>query len=200
MTDKILARYILEGMLHNINNHMNLILGYSQTLQKNHPELKEAHKIYKAGIHIDDTLKDLSRQLWERSFAFYEEMDLSSWVKKELSYLQHYLPIKHHLTLEHEDLASDQVIFIAHLDLALWYESRLLLLTGISDSLHLKTGVALYNDKPALYLRFDQNLDQEQITALSAEPVCELIGQRQFPITSLWDPQTFTLYGVVNEG
>jgi hypothetical protein len=199
MSDKILARYILEGLMHNVNNHMNLILGYSQKLSKSHPEIKEAQKIFNAGILIDDALKDLSRQLWERSFSYYEELDLCSWLQAELDYLQNYLPIKHQVVFEINNIVESKQVFISKLDLAMWYESRLLILSGMAQTMKLKTGVIDHEGNPALYLAFSLELSPEQIDELLAELVCELIGDRHFPIISRWDNQNKQLLGVIHE-
>jgi len=199
MSDNILARYILEGLIHNVNNHMNLILGYSQKMGKNHPDLLEAQKIYNAGIMIDDALKDLSRQLWDRSFFFYEDFDLGSWLGSELDYLQNYLPIKHHMVFDLTHHSENQRVFISKLDLAMWYESRLLILSSMAETMRIKTGVIVYETNPALYIEPSIQLSVSQIEALLADAVSELTGDRQFPILGIWDSEKSMLFGVIHE-
>ncbi len=199
MSDRILARHILEGMLHNINNHLNLILGYSQTLGKKNPGLREAAKIYDAGIKIDDTLKDLSRQLWDRSFAFAEQQDLSLWLDNELRYLNHYLPVKHHIIFDRDDLTEGQKAMIAGLDMSVWYEDKLLKLSKLSQRFKLQTGITTDEGMSALYLIPEIELDEGQLSLLCQDPVCEMMGDSKFPIESRWDPSDKMLKGLIHE-
>ncbi|MDY0319617.1 MAG: histidine kinase dimerization/phospho-acceptor domain-containing protein, partial [Candidatus Cloacimonadaceae bacterium] len=74
MKEKILTRHILEGLIHNLNNPLNLILGYSQILRKAQPDNAEIAKIYQAGIRMDEVLKELYNRISERSFELIQEI------------------------------------------------------------------------------------------------------------------------------
>lgn len=197
MNDYILARHILEGLVHNLNNHLNLILGYSQRLEKTHPELKESIKIYDAGIKIDDTLKNLIHHLGSKALAFEQELYLNKWLDQELEYLQHDLNIKHHVCIEREDQESSKLLKISPLYLSLWYEAVLLKLSSYTDSFRLKTGICEKEKLSCLYIKPDMQLSRAQIQDLCVAPKCELLGMEAVPIQSAWDSQEKALMGLL---
>ncbi|MCB5265790.1 MAG: hypothetical protein LHW41_06080 [Candidatus Cloacimonetes bacterium] len=77
MNDSILARSHLEGLVHELNNHLNLILGCAQRLSKSHPELQASCKIDNARIMIYNLLKDLACQCAGK--AFEQDIRLNHW-------------------------------------------------------------------------------------------------------------------------
>lgn len=187
MNDNILARMILEGLVHNLNNHLNLVLGYAQRLSKSHPELSEVSKIYNAGIGIDNTLKDFRHHLEGKSLAFEQDICLNDWLDQELNYLQHSLLIKHKIVFTRQDQAQGQNLKIQPLYLALWYESKLLRLSSYAEDLRITTGVREQDSQPCLYLQLDLELDPKQIKDLCQPPQCELLSEETFPIRTVWD-------------
>ncbi|MCB5251850.1 MAG: hypothetical protein RBR69_03370 [Candidatus Cloacimonadaceae bacterium] len=196
MDDKILARNILEGLVHNLNNHLNLILGYAQRLSNSHPELKETKIIYAAGIEIDKTLKDLAHHLEGISFAFEQDICLNDWLDKELEYLQHSLSIKHKIVFTRQDQVKGQNLSISPLHLALWYESKLLRLSSYADRLQIQTGVCEHDGKPCLYLLPQLELKPGQIKDLCKSPESELLPMKPFPIKSLWNYEGKSIMGI----
>lgn len=197
MEDNILARLILEGLVHNLNNHLNLILGYAQRLNKSHPELNETSKIYNAGIEIDNTLKDLARHLEDKSLAFKQDICLNDWLDQELSYLQHNLLIKHKIVFNRQDQVMGQKLSFQPLYLALWYESKLLRLSSYAESLQIQTGITENNGDPCLYLQLDSELTPQHIEDLCQDPHCELLPREAFPIKSVWDNENNTIRGLI---
>lgn len=197
MNDKILARNILEGLIHNLNNHLNLILGYAQRLSSSHPELKETSKIYTAGIEIDKTLKNLAYHLEGISFAFEQDICLNDWLDQELEYLQHSLSVKHKIIFTRQDLVKGQNLKIQPLYLALWYESQLLRLSSYAESLQIQTGVSEQDNKPCLYLQTDLELGPKQIKDLCKSPCSELLPKGAFPIKSIWNDEDKTIVGIL---
>ncbi|MCB5261597.1 MAG: hypothetical protein M0Q16_07675 [Candidatus Cloacimonetes bacterium] len=197
MNDKILARIILEGLVHNLNNHLNLILGYAQRLSKSHPELKETSIIYDAGINIDNTLKGLARHLEGNSFAFEQDTCLNDWLDQELKYLQHILIIKHKIVFTRQDQVQGQSLKIQPLYLALWYESKLLRLSSFADCLQIQTGICRQDQQPCLYLKLKHKLTPKQIKALCQDPQSELLLGQAFPLKSIWNSEDKTLMGLL---
>jgi hypothetical protein len=197
MNDVILARQILEGLVHNLNNQLNLILGYSQRLTRAHPELKECAKIYTAGIMIDDTLKELTQQLGNRSLASNQELCLNDWLDRELVFLQHNLPLKHHIAFERKDLVLPKTLKIAPLYLGLWYESILLKLSSYAANMQIKTGVGERDEQYCLYLIPHITLTEQQIELLCTPPESELIDHQNFPIITVWDSSENAIMGLI---
>lgn len=197
MEDNILARLILEGLVHNLNNHLNLILGYAQRLNKSHPELNETSKIYNAGIEIDNTLKDLARHLEDKSLAFKQDICLNDWLDQELSYLQHNLLIKHKIVFNRQDQVMGQKLSFQPLYLALWYESKLLRLSSFADCLQIQTGICRQDQQPCLYLKLKHKLTPKQIKALCQDPQSELLLGQAFPLKSIWNSEDKTLMGLL---
>jgi len=197
MNDKILARNILEGLIHNLNNHLNLILGYAQRLSSSHPELKETGIIYTAGIEIDKTLKDLAYHLEGISFAFEQDICLNDWLDQELEYLQHSLFIKHKIVFTRQDQVKGQNLRIPPLYLALWYESKLLRLSSYAESLQVQTGVCEHEKRLCLYLQTELDLKPEQIKDLCKSPESELLPKEAFPIKSIWNYKDKAIMGLL---
>lgn len=96
--EKLYFRHILEGLIHNINTPLNLILGLSQQLQKQHPEIEVSSKILKAGLHIDDVLHASYQGFLATMRGEEEEFELSVWLENEVKYLLNDLKIKHRST------------------------------------------------------------------------------------------------------
>ncbi|MCB5271637.1 MAG: hypothetical protein LHW56_07310 [Candidatus Cloacimonetes bacterium] len=196
MNDSILARIILEGLVHNLNNDLNLILGYAQRLNKSHPEFKETNIIYDAGIKVDDTLKGLVRHLESKSFAFEQDVCLDDWLDQELEYLQNNLLIKHKIVFTRQDQVKGQILRISPLYLALWLESKLLRLSSYDDSLRIQTGVSEHDKQPCLYLKMDLELEPKQIESLCQSPRCELLPEGAFPFKSIWESESKAIIGI----
>jgi len=197
MNDIILARQILEGLIHNLNNQLNLILGYSQRLTRAHPELKESAKIYDAGIKVDDTLKDLTKLLASRSLAIAQDLSLNDWLGLELDFLQHNLELKHHIVFEREDMVLQTKLNIAPLYLGLWYETILLKLSSYAENMQIKTGVGERDERYSLYLIPHITMNERQIELLCTPPQSELIDQQSFPITTVWDSNDKAIIGLI---
>ena len=176
MSDKILIPNILEGLIHNLNNPLNLVLGYSNILRKNHPDSVEAKKIYDAGIRMSDMLNELYQHISERSVAALQQISLALWLTRELEYLDHYLPVKHSIRFFRNDLFEAPVQEISVPCLCQWYEDALLKLSGFWDSCDLETGVCQYQGLPALYLKPNTLMNEEQLKCMEDNPdysVCE---------------------------
>ncbi len=194
MKETITARRILEGVLHNLNNPLNLVLGYAQRIKQMYPDSTEADKIYRAGIQMDDLLKDLTQKLWDNSFEIKQIIDLNHWLKGELKYLQNYLPVKHHVVFRLVDKAENVEIPAIPIQLSKWFETALGGFLKERNSLRLQTGVCYYESNPALYM---QVLDDTQVRY---QPL-ETNGDEPdlFPgkaCESVWDAKSHCLYGV----
>ncbi|MCK9556816.1 MAG: hypothetical protein PHO85_02985 [Candidatus Cloacimonetes bacterium] len=199
MIDNILVRHILEGLIHNLNNPLNLILAYSHRLRKEYPDIEEISKIYEAGVRMDDMLKDLYNQLTERSFAKKQEISLPKWLDKEMGYLQHYLPVKHSFRLNQDKSLKECKAHTSSIELSMWFETVLLRLSLWFDSIELRTGAMEYEGCCAIYLAFndDFKLDDVQWDKLLQQPESTLFEEDSFCINSVWLPQQNRLLGVI---
>lgn len=195
--DRIALKHILEGLVHNLNNPLNLILGYAQRLRQIDPECSEAERIYKAGIAIDDTLKELTMKLWSNSFDLSIELDLALWLSGELKYLKHYLPVKHHILFVREDEADMPAVLASPLSLSIWYESVLGALMAIKQTLQLKTGICYYQEHAAIYLELPDDIAElpelMQIAHLSYSPQLSQSAK----VKTEWEPASRRIYGVL---
>jgi signal transduction histidine kinase len=91
---------ILEGLIHNINTPLNLILGYAYQLQKHHPDLPQVQKIYDAGIQLDDMVHNCLKQINLRTDIEMQPIDLAAWLLDEIKLFQDDLDIKHSIFLK----------------------------------------------------------------------------------------------------
>lgn len=197
MKDNILTRHIMEGLIHNLNNPLNLILGYSHILRKAQPDNAEIAKIYQAGIRMDEVLKELYNRISERSFELIQEISLASWLTRELDYLQHYLSIKHGIRFVREDLTDDQVVLASLIELGTWYESKLVILNECFEAISIQTGTSSHLGKPAIYLKPDQVISNDIASSLSEKIDLELYPADKQRIESIWLEEQNTLIGVI---
>jgi signal transduction histidine kinase len=91
---------VLEGLIHNLNTPLNLILGYSQQLKKLHPELANLEKIYNAGLQIDDLIQSCARQISSRLQGELTQFDLNYWIVNEVKLLNNLMEIKRNVVFE----------------------------------------------------------------------------------------------------
>jgi signal transduction histidine kinase len=80
---------LVEGIVHNINSPLNSIVGYSQLIQKDHPELKDIEKIHQAGNNIAKMVKLLLSKIREDSISMMRPLDLNEIVDQELEMCHH---------------------------------------------------------------------------------------------------------------
>jgi hypothetical protein len=99
---------VLEGLIHNINTPLNVIIGYSQQLKKQYPEIKYLDSITDAGLQIDDLVQVCSGQLAQKLVSCECSIDLKQWLQNELKLLKNILAIKHSLQLE-DNLPDEKI-------------------------------------------------------------------------------------------
>jgi signal transduction histidine kinase len=115
---------VLEGLIHNINTPLNLILGYSQQLKKQHPDIAHLDRIYEAGLLIDDLMQSCARNIIQRLGREKESFELNTWLMDEIKQFNNVLEIKH------------KICFITDLPaLEIWTESSPILLSLFLESL-----------------------------------------------------------------
>lgn len=197
MKDAILMRQILEGLIHNLNNPLNLILGYSHIMLTAHPDSAEAKKIYQAGIRIDETLKELYSRILERSFAEKQEISLVSWLDGELNFLQHCLTLKHSFSFVREDLAETPKAICAVATLARWYEYALIKLHELIESTAIYTGITLLDGKSAVYIRPENELEASAAERLVTHLAKDPDPANDSCLTTVWSAESNTLWGVL---
>ncbi len=126
---KDISLAVLEGLIHNIRTPLNLIMGYTQQLQKqsDNPYLA---RIYQATVKIDDMMQGTWAALEQRN-PNVERVCLNEWMQSELNLLNNYLQIKHHIII-HSRIPDVEVhAEISSLQLCNWLET--LLLTVINN-------------------------------------------------------------------
>jgi light-regulated signal transduction histidine kinase (bacteriophytochrome) len=188
MSENIALKHILEGLIHNLNNPLNLVLGYAQRIKQEQPENQDAEKIYQAGIRMDDILRDISAKLWDNSYNIKQTLCLNEWLDTELRYLQNHLQIKHHVLFERDDTCEDARLTAAPLMLSQWYETVLGALLCGDGVLRLGTGVCQYQQKAALYIRLDAEPTESEVESL--------LMPSGSPLTTIWDAESRSIYGV----
>ncbi len=134
---KDISLAVLEGLIHNIRTPLNLIMGYTQQLQKqsDNPYLA---RIYQATIKIDDMMQGTWAALEQRK-PERERICLNEWLQSELNLLNNYLQIKHHILIHVHYPQNDVYAELATLEMCVWLEN--LLITTIKN--HSETPINL---------------------------------------------------------
>lgn len=125
---------VLEGLIHNINTPLNLILGYSQQLKKQYPDVQQLDRIYQAGLQIDDLVRSCTRNMIQRLGKDKRSFDVITWLSDEIKTLNDVLDIKHKIQIVTQLPATEIFVESSPLLLSLFIES---LLIFASDKLEL---------------------------------------------------------------
>jgi signal transduction histidine kinase len=91
---------LINGLAHNINTPLNLILGFAQQAQSANPQLEQLQKIFNAGLRIDDILTQTIKNMqYRESFetGYYSLVEL---VQNHITALMNNLKIKRSLALK----------------------------------------------------------------------------------------------------
>jgi signal transduction histidine kinase len=133
-TVETLSMYkVLEGLIHNINTPLNVIIGYSQQLKKQYPEITTLDSITEAGLKIDDLVSASSRHIVQRLNSERVTFDLNQWLADEVKFLNNNLEIKHILRIDlNQEEKPIRVDSNPHL-LGIFIESLILHIKGIPD-------------------------------------------------------------------
>lgn len=199
MKDIIAAKHIIEGLIHNLNNPLNLILGFAQKLKKSHPDEKDINIIYDAGIKMNSQLKELSASLYARSFAIAKELNLADWLSQEMVFLDNHLQLKHSVRFERKDLAEDSVMVeSSELALALWFEEKLQKLLRSGTRGWIRVGTCLHEDKPALYIKPESVMSEEIRELLLEDNDSSLYLPAEQVLKSHWNAEIKAICGVIS--
>jgi len=157
---------VLEGLIHNINTPLNIIIGYSQQLKKQYPELTYLESITEAGIQIDDLVQSCSRQFMQRMDAEICRFDVKLWLEDEIRLLKNILEIKHALRFEINLPEQELFVISSPMLLGLFLESIVLQVRLVKDS-HggenlLKIGVNSNENEVELSVLLPENALQNQ--------------------------------------
>ncbi len=142
-TEKLYFRHILEGLIHNINTPLNLILGLSQQLQKQHPEIENIKKILNAGLQIDDVLQASYHSFLTNMRGEPEVFDLGSWLDNEIKYLNNDLQVKHRCLFTFQNPSQAMIVKDSPLKLGFYLESLIYILLERTTIQPLKIGINL---------------------------------------------------------
>jgi signal transduction histidine kinase len=126
--------HVLEGLVHNINTPLNIIIGYSQQLKKQYPDIKYLEKITEAGLEIDDLVKACSEAFVNRTDSTEETFGLNQWLENEIRLLKNNLEIKHALRFDTYPSATEVKVTSRPLILSLFFESLVLVIRNKCES------------------------------------------------------------------
>lgn len=124
--ETIAMRKVLEGLIHNVNSHLNIILGYAQQLAKQNPEMIKLNTIYEAGLQIDNLMQSCANNLDQRIKSQQDELSLTSWLNDELLFLTNVLEVKHSVSFVVEIPSKEIIVETNPLLLGLYFESMIL--------------------------------------------------------------------------
>lgn len=195
MKDIIAAKHIIEGLIHNLNNPLNLVLGFAQKLKKSHPDNKEINIIYDAGIKMNKQLKELSSNLYARSFAISKTIKLGDWLDNETVFLENHLELKHSMRFERKDYAENLEIESSELALALWFEEKLqkMIRSGVRG--RIRIGVCLCDELPSLYISPETGLEENLKEMLLQDCDSGLYLPDEQMLKSAWNPKVNAVCG-----
>jgi signal transduction histidine kinase len=126
---------VLEGLIHNINTPLNVIIGYSQQLNKQYPEIKYLEKITQAGLDIDDMVRACSEAFINRADTTDARFDINKLVTDEIKLLQNILEIKHSIKFELKLFEQEIIVSSKPLLLSLFLESLILFIRNSCEFL-----------------------------------------------------------------
>lgn len=152
---------VLEGLIHNINTPLNLILGYSQQLIKQYPDIANLEKIYQAGLTIDDLMQSCARNIIQRLGRTTNCFDINQWLKDEVKIFNDVLEIKHKINIITQLLSSEVIVESSPLLLSLFLESLILYIRNAIEK----------SDTRIVNIRMVQNCDYVDITIQASD--CE---------------------------
>ncbi len=124
----LMFRQLTEGLIHNLNTPLNLILGYTQQLKKQFPDVPFLDKIYDAGVQIDDLLHTSYSQNLIKLDTHERKIELRQWLQNELKLISNWLEIKHNLKIKTILPARETPVFTKPQLLSLCFESIMLLI------------------------------------------------------------------------
>ena len=136
---------ILEALVHNIRTPLNLILGYSQQLQKldtPHKLSDYSSRIYQAGIQVEELLQGFWEALQLRN-STSEETSLNYWLKTELFLMNCNLAVKHRVIFSSEIPVQDIIAMVSPLSLSLWFESFVAAVLALIPEKPVQIGLSL---------------------------------------------------------
>jgi len=123
-------RVILEGLIHNINTPLNLILGYVQQKQGTEPDCEILSKIYTAGLKIDNILKNAYKNVIQRTIFRRTSFCLDQWLDSEIKFIGNDLQCKHHSRIEYIRADASLPITTSPLLLAACFDMILIGMVG----------------------------------------------------------------------
>jgi light-regulated signal transduction histidine kinase (bacteriophytochrome) len=148
---------VLEGLIHNINTPLNVVIGYSQQLKKQYPDITYLDKITEAGLAIDDLIRSCAESFVGRLDNGLSSFDLNKWLEVEIRFLKNILEVKHAVKFEIKPGKNLPEVLSNQLMLSLFFESLVLF---IRNKCELKPGnrtlsvsAEMMHDKPVLLIR-----------------------------------------------
>jgi TPP-dependent 2-oxoacid decarboxylase len=194
MIETIAMRKVLEGLIHNVNSQLNIILGYSQQLAKQYPELIKLNTIYEAGLEIDNLMQSCTQNLNQRIQHKHQDVSLADWLKAEIKFLMNVLEIKHSVSIETFIPTGSLIAEVNPLFLGLYFESVVLhivrcLITS-TDKRLVKISIAKAESNAEISLALtDKIIDKNKIEEYFSELQAEIIRLAQSEAEEKFEPQ-----------
>jgi len=111
---------VLEGLIHNLRNPLNLVVGYAQKLDNQNISDYKA-KIYQAGIKMDDLMQNTWDALQYRKCG-EGSTDLNEWLSYEMILMGNHLQLKHRILFETDISDKPHICNLPPLKLSQWLE------------------------------------------------------------------------------
>lgn len=109
----------IEGIVHNLNSPLNSILGYTQLIYKNHPEIEDLNKVLQAGKAATRIVKGLLDKAQKSNAVMIHPVNINDIIENELELSKHNLFFKHYVILEKELQPDLSLIMANYGDLSL---------------------------------------------------------------------------------
>ncbi|MBM4403964.1 MAG: hypothetical protein FJ042_06260 [Candidatus Cloacimonetes bacterium] len=145
--DLMSFRIILEGLIHNINTPLNLVLGYTQQKMKDQPECEILPMIYTAGLKIDDILRNSYKNVIQRMIFRKTSFCLNQWLQDEIKFLENYLHFKHHCRIGLVMTSETVIVYASVMLLTVCFEKLMLSLTGQETKDLVEIGIRTATDE-----------------------------------------------------
>ncbi len=184
-------RVILEGLIHNINTPLNLVMGYVQKKQKQDPECEILGRIYDAALKIDDILQRSYKNVIHRTVLRKTDFDLVKWLDEEISFMSNDLKFKHHSRIDFEPASQATMVNTSALLLALTFESLISCFMGIEtdDLIELKIRCATNQQTTCLEIECRDRKGLEPAIQMIADKMSQptqIIGIGDIKLSALY--------------
>ncbi len=136
---------LVEGIVHNINSPLNVIVGYTQLLQRDIGANSDLDKIIAASNNIAANVKKLLMKIREDSIAMMRPINLNAIIEQELDMCKHNIFFLHNVALKKDLAVPDCSVNAAHADISICIANILNnAIQSMKDSPHKELSIKTY--------------------------------------------------------